>query len=105
MRTPRAQGRQSTSRHGHEHEPTQHDLHGDAGFRHIVTNARGRQITTGSGGVIDALPEDQLPDPGDNLLLTLDLELQLCRALGVLCGTVAATADTVKEPNQPKAVD
>ncbi|MDJ0759889.1 MAG: penicillin-binding protein 2 [Woeseiaceae bacterium] len=52
-------------------------LHGDAGFRHIVTNARGRQITTGSSGVIDALPEDQLPHPGDNLLLTLDLELQL----------------------------
>ncbi|MDJ0917093.1 MAG: penicillin-binding protein 2 [Woeseiaceae bacterium] len=51
-------------------------LHGDAGFRHIVTNARGRQITTGSGGVIDALPEDELPDPGDNLLLTLDIELQ-----------------------------
>ncbi len=51
-------------------------LHGDAGFRHIVTNARGRQITTGSGGVIDALPEDQLPGPGDNLLLTLDIELQ-----------------------------
>ena len=52
-------------------------LHGDAGFRHIVTNARGRQITTGSGGVINALPEDQLPQPGDNLLLTLDLDLQL----------------------------
>ena len=52
-------------------------LHGDAGFRHIVTNARGRQITTGSGGVIDALPDDQLPQPGDNLVLSLDLDLQL----------------------------
>ena len=52
-------------------------LHGDSGFRHIVTNARGRQITTGSSGVIDALPENALPQPGDNLLLSLDLDLQL----------------------------
>lgn len=52
-------------------------LHGDSGFRHIVTNARGRQITTGSSGVIDALPENELPQPGDNLLLSLDLDLQL----------------------------
>ncbi len=52
-------------------------LHGDAGFRHVVTNARGRPIATDSGELFSMVPQDRLPEPGDNLRLTIDLDLQL----------------------------
>ena len=51
-------------------------LHGDPGFRHIVTNARGRQVPAESRDLQDTLPADEHPTPGDNLYLSIDLELQ-----------------------------
>lgn len=51
-------------------------LHGDSGFRHIVTNARGRRVPAESRDLQDTLPADEHPTPGDNLYLSIDLELQ-----------------------------
>jgi penicillin-binding protein 2 len=51
-------------------------LHGDSGFRHIVTNARGRHVQAESRERREALPEDEQPTPGHNLFLSIDLELQ-----------------------------
>jgi len=52
-------------------------LHGYSGFRHVVTNARGRQLPGDSRDLKDSLPADESPAPGNNVYLTLDLELQL----------------------------
>ena len=52
-------------------------LHGDSGFRHIVTNARGRHVQAESLERQESLPEDAPPTPGHNLYLSIDLELQL----------------------------
>lgn len=51
-------------------------LHGDAGFRHLITNARGRQVPANSSELLDSLPMDETPDPGSNIYLSLDLDLQ-----------------------------
>ena len=51
-------------------------LHGYAGFRHIVTNARGRQVPAGSRDLLGTLPTDNQPAPGDNVYLSIDLDLQ-----------------------------
>ena len=51
-------------------------LHGDSGFRHIVTNARGRHVPAESRDLQDTLPADAHPTPGANLYLSVDLELQ-----------------------------
>ena len=51
-------------------------LHGHAGFRHIVTNARGRQVPASSRDLLDTLPTDKQPAPGDNVYLSIDLDLQ-----------------------------
>lgn len=51
-------------------------LHGDAGFRHIIANARGRQIPADTSELLDSLPTDEAPNPGANIYLTLDLDLQ-----------------------------
>lgn len=50
-------------------------LHGDTGHRQIVTNARGRQIPADSREMSLALPETETPQPGDNLYLSIDLDL------------------------------
>ena len=51
-------------------------LHGDAGFRHIITNARGREMPSNTSELLDSLPTDETPTPGANVYLTLDLDLQ-----------------------------
>jgi penicillin-binding protein 2 len=51
-------------------------LHGDPGYRHIVTNARGRHVQAESVKRQESLPEDEQPTPGHNLFLSIDLELQ-----------------------------
>lgn len=51
-------------------------LHGATGFRQIVTNARGRQVPAGSRGLAQTLLESDVPEPGGNLHLSLDLDLQ-----------------------------
>jgi len=53
------------------------NLHGDVGYRHLVSNALGRQIPTDSRELADSLPGDEIPAPGQNLYLSLDLDLQL----------------------------
>ncbi len=52
------------------------DLHGDAGYRHLIANARGRQIPSETSELLDTLPVDESPEPGANVYLSLDLELQ-----------------------------
>ena len=52
------------------------ELHGYSGYRHMVTTARGRQLSTDTSDVLDTLPSDQPPGPGDNVYTTLDLDLQ-----------------------------
>lgn len=52
-------------------------LHGEPGYRHVVTNARGRMIPATSGEMLDSLPPDAQPTPGANLFLSIDLDLQL----------------------------
>ena len=52
------------------------DLHGNAGFRHLIANARGRQIPANTTELLDSLPMDETPDPGSNIYLSLDIELQ-----------------------------
>ena len=52
------------------------NLHGVAGYRHLITNARGRQIPGDSSELLDTLPDDLAPGPGSNVYLSLDLDLQ-----------------------------
>ncbi|MEJ2297952.1 MAG: penicillin-binding protein 2, partial [Woeseiaceae bacterium] len=53
------------------------DLHGDAGYRHLVTNARGRQVTSDTNELLDSATFSNLaPTPGANVHLTIDLDLQ-----------------------------
>lgn len=67
-------------------------LHGDPGYQQIVTNARGRQIPADSRSISQALLERQAPQPGSNLYLSLDLDLQRVgmRALKGRRGSVVA---------------
>ena len=51
-------------------------LHGSAGYRHLITNARGRQVPGDSSELLDSLPIDEKPAPGSNVYLSIDLELQ-----------------------------
>jgi penicillin-binding protein 2 len=52
------------------------NLHGDAGYRHVITNARGRQVPARTSELLDSLPVDKTPGPGSNVYLSLDLDLQ-----------------------------
>jgi penicillin-binding protein 2 len=53
------------------------ELHGDAGYRHLVTNARGRQVPSDTSELLDSPAfENQAPTPGHNVYLSIDLELQ-----------------------------
>ena len=54
----------------------ENDLHGYAGYRHLITNARGRQVPADSSELLDSLPIDATPEPGNNIYLSLDLDLQ-----------------------------
>ena len=54
----------------------ENDLHGFAGYRHLITNARGRQVPADSSELLDSLPIDATPEPGSNIYLSLDLDLQ-----------------------------
>jgi len=51
-------------------------LHGYAGYRHLVTNARGRAVPSEPSGLLDTLPPDQIAEPGHNVYLSIDLDLQ-----------------------------
>jgi len=51
-------------------------LHGDTGFRHLITNARGRQVPANTSELLESLPLDATANPGSNIHLSLDLDLQ-----------------------------
>jgi len=56
-------------------------LHGDSGYRHVVTNALGRVIAdSDTDDILDSLPADASPAPGSNVYLSIDLDLQLIAA-------------------------
>ena len=52
------------------------NLHGYPGLRHVVTNARGRVVPADTRELEETLPLDAAPSPGDNLYLSIDLDLQ-----------------------------
>lgn len=68
------------------------DLHGESGYRHIVSNALGRQVPAESRHLADTLPTDKTPAPGANVYLSLDLDLQVIatKALDGRRGAVVA---------------
>lgn len=51
-------------------------LHGDVGFRQVVTNALGRQVPAETRDYATTGPERESPVPGANLYLSLDLDVQ-----------------------------
>ena len=52
------------------------DLHGDVGYNNVVTNALGREVPTDSREVVEALPDNVSAAPGNDVYLSLDLDLQ-----------------------------
>jgi len=54
----------------------ENELHGNAGFRHLITNARGRHVVANTSELLDSLPVDQKATPGFNVYLSLDLDVQ-----------------------------
>lgn len=54
----------------------ENELHGNAGFRHLITNARGRHVVANTTELLDSLPVDQDATPGFNVHLSLDLDVQ-----------------------------
>jgi penicillin-binding protein 2 len=51
-------------------------LHGNAGFRHLITNARGRHVAANTTELLNSLPADEAAAPGSNVYLSIDLDLQ-----------------------------
>ena len=68
-------GTSHTGKTGIEHS-NEDLLHGDVGFRQVVTNALGRQVPVETRDFEDSDPASQNPSPGDNVYLSLDLDLQ-----------------------------
>lgn len=67
-------------------------LHGNAGHQQVVTNARGRQVPADPRDLTQTLAPRVPGEPGDNIHLTLDLDLQMVavRAMGGMRGSVVA---------------
>ena len=51
-------------------------LHGSAGFHQVVTNALGRHISIEASNYLDSEPAAENPEPGSNIHLCLDIDLQ-----------------------------
>ena len=68
-------GTSQTGKTGVEHSQEE-ALHGEPGYRQIVTNARGRQVPIDALDASQPLLENEAPEPGRNLYLSLDLRLQ-----------------------------
>ena len=68
-------GTSHTGKTGVEHF-NENMLHGNVGFRQIVTNALGRQVPVETQDFADNLPQRENPVPGANLYLSLDIDLQ-----------------------------
>jgi len=88
---PEYAGTSHTGKTGVEHS-YEELLHGDVGFQQVVTNAFGRQVPVEARDFSDALPASAVPKPGNNLYLSLDLDLQrlATRALAGKRGSVVA---------------
>ena len=69
-------GTHHTGKTGAEHY-NEADLHGDPGYRQVVTNARGRQVPADLSDAMGSIPDGEPPIPGNNLYLSIDLDLQL----------------------------
>ena len=67
-------GTQHTGKTGVEYF-NEDNLHGDPGYRQVVTNARGRQVPSDARD--EAVLDGETPTPGANLFLSIDLDLQL----------------------------
>ncbi|MFQ5981857.1 MAG: penicillin-binding protein 2, partial [Woeseiaceae bacterium] len=65
-----------TGKTGIEHS-FESSLHGNPGYRQVLTNARGRQVPPDTRELSVSLPENESPLPGANLYLSLDLDLQI----------------------------
>ncbi len=65
-----------TGKTGIEHK-FEGNLHGNPGYQQVVTNARGRQVPPDSRELSASLEEKVSSLPGDNLYLSIDLDLQL----------------------------
>ena len=74
--TARYAGTQHTGKTGIE-SANESDLHGNPGHQQVVTNARGRQVPSDTRESPDAIPEGESPTPGNNVFLSIDLDLQL----------------------------
>ena len=74
-------------------------LHGDPGIRHLITNARGRQIPVDPSDLLESLPIDEAASPGSNIYLSLDLDVQKAAfdALAGRRGAVVALNPTTGE--------
>ena len=72
---PRYAGTSQTGKTGVE-SSYESRLHGYSGYRHIVTNARGRHVPAESRDLQDTLPSDETATPGWNVYLSIDLDLQ-----------------------------
>jgi len=68
-------GTQHTGKSGVEYF-NEERLHGHPGYRQVVTNARGRQVPVNSRDGGEAILESEQPQPGANLHLSIDLDLQ-----------------------------
>jgi penicillin-binding protein 2 len=68
-------------------------LHGRVGYRQLVVNAQGRVVEVIGAGLVDARGvETKLPVPGQNVVLSLDMKLQIAAqdAMQDLRGAVVA---------------
>lgn len=73
--TARYAGTQHTGKSGVEYF-NEERLHGDPGYRQAVTNARGREVAADPGDMADPFLDGEQASPGDNLYLSIDLDLQ-----------------------------
>ena len=71
----RYSGTQHTGKSGVEYF-NEDRLQGFPGYRQVVTNARGRQVPIDSADDADRFVNSEQPSPGDNLYLSIDLDLQ-----------------------------
>ena len=68
-------GTSHTGKTGAEHF-NEDMLHGDVGFQQVVTNALGRRVPAETREFSDSLPENESAQPGANLYLSIDLDVQ-----------------------------
>ena len=68
-------GTSHTGKTGVEHY-NEESLHGEVGYQQVVTNALGRRVPAETRDYAESRPVRENPTPGDNLHLSLDLDVQ-----------------------------